>query len=70
MAARPGRFKDWRYTGLVHHVPTDAFRLSVHDPDPLASARARFLLQVADHPGRPLTRTTWPRWLAIRTDVR
>lgn len=64
------RCKDWRYAGLVHHVPTDAFRPIVDDPDPLVSARARFLLHVADHPGRPLTRTTWPRWLAVRTDVR
>ncbi|HTI23512.1 MAG TPA: hypothetical protein VL652_21130 [Kutzneria sp.] len=72
---RPYRCKDWMYARLVHHVPAEVFRDRVDDPDPLVSARARFLLHVADHPDRPVKRVSWQRWLdetglAVRTDVR
>ncbi|MFC0543254.1 hypothetical protein [Kutzneria chonburiensis] len=72
---RPYRCKDWLYARLIHHVPTDVFRDRVDDPEPLVSARARFLLHVADHPERPVKRASWQRWLdqtglAVRTDVR
>ena len=67
---RPYRCKDWHYARLVRHLPTSALSELVCDPDPLVAARAQFLLHVADHPGGPLNRNSWQRWLDNRTDVR
>lgn len=64
---RPYRCKDWQYVRLVDHVCDTAFRGRIgelaDEPDPLVSARARFVLHVADHPGLPLNRRSWRRWL-------
>lgn len=68
---RPYRCKDWRYARLIGRVDGPGFRDRVnalaHDPDPLLSARARFVLDVADHPGRPVNRNSWRRWVADET---
>ncbi|HJP80484.1 MAG TPA: hypothetical protein VJ914_39805 [Pseudonocardiaceae bacterium] len=65
--ARPYRCKDWQYIRLVDHIHDRTFRDRVgalaDATDPLVAARARFVLHVADHPGRPLNRRTWQHWL-------
>ncbi|WP_163510602.1 hypothetical protein [Fodinicola acaciae] len=64
---RPYRCKDWLYARLVDHVVDATFRARVgrlvHETDPPVAARARFVLYVAAHPGRPLTRKSWRNWL-------
>ncbi|MGW6449868.1 hypothetical protein [Lentzea sp. NPDC055074] len=69
---RPYRCKDWMYALLVRHVDSAHFRdrmtaLEGAD-DPLVRLRARFLLDVADHPGLPVKRATWGRWLRSRPE--
>jgi hypothetical protein len=64
---RPYRCKDWQYVRLVDHVCDAAFRARIvelaDELDPLVTARARFVLHVADHPCLPLNRHSWRRWL-------
>jgi hypothetical protein len=64
---RPYRCKDWRYAMLVRHVADRRFGAAVTAlagaDDPLVRLRARFVLDLAGDPERPLTRKTWRRWL-------
>lgn len=64
---RPYRCKDWMYAGLVRHFSDPLFFHEVatltYADDPLVRLRAQFVLQVAEHPERNVTRVSWRRWL-------
>jgi hypothetical protein len=66
---RPYRCKDWRYARLIGRVDSPAFRDRVNAlaHGPLLAARARFVLHVAEHPGQPVNRNSWRRWVADET---
>ena len=65
---RDYRCKDWRYAAVARHVDGPVFRRRVgdHTDDAVAGPRARFLLYLLDHPGEPVTRTSWRRWERVR----
>ena len=64
---RPYRCHDWYYPGLVRHLGDTPLRARAADlldaDDPLTRLRAAFLLHLADHPPRRITRRTWRQWL-------
>jgi hypothetical protein len=68
---RPYRCKDWMFALLVRHVAGAEFRGRVvgltDSDDPLVRLRARFVLELVDHPEVGVTRTAWRQWLGRQT---
>lgn len=64
---QPYRCKDWMYALLIRHVADAQFNDRVtalaRTDQPLVRLRARFVLDLVDHPERTITRTTFRRWL-------
>jgi hypothetical protein len=55
------------YALLVRHAADAGFREEISAlagaDDPLVRLRARFVLDLIEHPERTITRKTWRRWL-------
>lgn len=72
--SRPYRCKDWMYRCLVRHVADPSFVDRVDalqgTDDPSLRLRARFVLDIAEHPERKVQRASWERWLCSVSEAR